>query len=331
VLAFSWAILSESTDVGALADRIRFAAAPVSWGVQDDPGPAWEQSFERVLDQIVSAGYTGTELGPYGFFPTDPTVLTESLDRRGMSLLSSFVPVPIADPSKQANVIDHVRKVGTLLSALGSKLLVLSDCQTPRRQALAGRVPVDGRESLTGEQWKQVASTVAEIENAAAEFGLRLVFHPHVATYVETPLEVERLFESLAATQVGLCLDTGHCVYGGGDPMEEARKYRSLLRYVHIKDIHARTLGEARRLELSFEQAVGAGVFSSIGDGCIDFDGFFRLMAQQAYSGWMVVEQDVIYGQTKIPPVDSMRSSLKYLKNVVAGLESSIPVAEQKY
>ena len=113
--------------------------------------------------------------------------------------------------------------------------------------------------------------------------------------------------------------------------MEEARKYRSLLRYVHIKDIHARTLGEARRLELSFEQAVGAGVFSSIGDGCIDFDGFFRLMAQQAYSGWMVVEQDVIYGQTKIPPVDSMRSSLKYLKNVVAGLESSIPVAEQKY
>lgn len=331
MLAFSWAILSEGTDVGALSDRIRFAAAPVSWGVQDDPGPAWEQSFERVLDQIVSAGYTGTELGPYGFFPTDPRVLTESLDRRGLSLLSSFVPVPIADPSKQANVIDHVRKVGTLLSALGSKLLVLSDCQTPKRQALAGRVPVDGRESLTGEQWKQVASTVAEIENAAAEFGLRLVFHPHVATYVETPLEVERLFESLASTQVGLCLDTGHCVYGGGDPMEEARKYRSLLRYVHIKDIHARTLGEARRLELSFEEAVGAGVFSSIGEGCIDFDGFFRLMVQEAYSGWMVVEQDVIYDKTKIPPVESMCSSLKYLKNVVSSLESSIPLAAQKY
>ena len=91
------------------------------------------------------------------------------------------------------------------------------------------------------------------------------------------------------------------------------------------------SLGEARRLELSFEQAVGAGVFSSIGAGCIDFDGFFRLMAQEAYSGWMVVEQDVIYGQTKIPPVDSMRSSLEYLKNLVSSLESSIPFAPEKY
>lgn len=326
MLRFIWATPSEGTDVAELSDRIQFAAAPVSWGVQDDPGPAWEQSFERVLDEMVSAGYTGTELGPYRFFPTDPGVLAESLNRRAMSLLSSFVPVPIADTSRKAKVIDHVRKVGTLLSALGSKLLVVSDRQTPKRQALAGRVPVDGRESLTGEQWKQVASTVAEIENAAGEFGLRLVFHPHVATYVETPMEVERLFESLASTQVGLCLDTGHCVYGGGDPIEEARKYRSLLRYVHIKDINARTLGEARRAGLSFEQAVGAGVFSSIGDGSIDFDGFFRLMAQDAYSGWMVVEQDVIYGKTKIPPVDSMRSSLKYLKNVVRSLESSTPM-----
>jgi inosose dehydratase len=327
---FTWATPSESTEVEELSKRIHFAAAPVSWGVQDNPGPAWEQPYERVLDEILSAGYTGTELGPYGYFPTDPKPLAESLYRRRMSLLSSFVPVPLADPSKKGKVIEHVRKVGALLSALGAKFLVLADCQTPRRQALAGRVPVDGSESLTADQWKQVAVTVGEVEKAAAEFGQRLVFHPHVATYVETPTEVERLFDSLTSTQVGLCLDTGHCAYGGGDPTEEARKYRSLLRYVHIKDINAQVLGEVRRKSLNFEQAVGAGVFSTIGEGCIDFEGFLCFVAQNDYSGWMVVEQDVIYGKFKVPPVESMRSSLSYLKGVISSLVSPGTLAAKK-
>src|SRR5579859_6366393 len=113
--------------MGLFSKRIQFASAPVSWGVQDDPSPAWEQPYECILDEILSAGYTGTELGPYGYFPTDPKVLGKSLKRRQMFLLSSFVPVPIADPLAKGKVIDHVRKVGALLSALGAKLLVLSD------------------------------------------------------------------------------------------------------------------------------------------------------------------------------------------------------------
>ena len=83
-----------------LSEHFHFASAPVSWGEQDDFGPAWDQPYERILDEIVSAGYTGTELGPYGYFPTDPAVLTKSLQRRALTLLSSFVPVPITDPSK---------------------------------------------------------------------------------------------------------------------------------------------------------------------------------------------------------------------------------------
>src|SRR5713101_5248644 len=161
------------------SERIHFASAPVSWGIQDDPGPAWEQPYERILDEILSAGYAGTELGPYGYFATDPEVLAESL-------------------------IQHVRKVGALLSALGAKVLVLSDAQTAKRQQLASRVHLDGRDSLTIQQWKQVGRIIGEVERTAGEFGLSLVFHPHVATYVETPAEVEHLFESLASTQVGL-------------------------------------------------------------------------------------------------------------------------------
>jgi inosose dehydratase len=309
------------------SERIRFASAPVSWGVQDDPGPAWEQPYEQILEEIVSAGYTGTELGPYGFFPTDPGVLTKTLQRFGLAMLSSFVPVPITEPSRGEKVIEQVRKVGALLSALGAPLLVLADCQTPQRTQIAGRVPVDGSKSLTLAQWKGVGAIIRQVERSAAEFGLRVVFHPHVATFVETPLEVECLFDALAGAQVGLCLDTGHCVYGGGDPTDEARKYRSLLQYVHIKDIDARILGEARRQKLNFEQAIGAGVFSRIGAGCIDFDGFFRFLAESSYSGWAIVEQDVIYGKTVTPPMDSMRASLSYLKNIVSKLSSARQLA----
>jgi inosose dehydratase len=248
----------------------------------------------------------------------------------GLTLLSSFVPVPITDPSKTATVIEHVRRVGSLLSALGAKLLVLSDCQTPERRQIAGRVPVDGSKSLNAAQWKQVGAVIGDVERAAAEFGLHLVFHPHVATFVETTMEVECLFNALAGTQVGLCLDTGHCVYGGGDPTEEARKYRSLLRYVHIKDVNTTVLGEARRKKLDFEGAVGAGVFCRIGEGCIDFEGFFRFLAEIQYSGWVVVEQDVIYGKTAVPPVESMRASLDYLKGVISKLESSASTTRKK-
>jgi inosose dehydratase len=303
-----------------LSEQIRFACAPVSWGVQDDPGPAWAQPYQSVLGEIASAGYTGTELGPYGYFPTDPGLLKDILQRLGLKLLSSFVPVPIADPSRTAHVIEHVRKVGALLSSLGAELLVLADCQTPERREIAGRVPIDGSKSLKAGQWKQVGSVVRDVVRAAEEFGLRLVFHPHVATFVETPDEVECLFEVLGGAPVSLCLDTGHCVYGGGDPVDEAKKYRSILRYIHIKDINSHVLGEARRSRLNFDQAVGAGVFSSIGDGCIDFSSFFQLLSETNYAGWAVVEQDVIYGKTTVPPAESMRASLNYLNRMISSL-----------
>lgn len=308
------------------SERIRFASAPVSWGVQDDPGPAWKQSYEQILGEIVSAGFTGTELGPYGFFPTDPAVLKETLQRFGLTMLSSFVPVPITEPALGEKVIEQVRRVGGLLFALGAPLLVLADCQTPQRREIAGRVPVDGSKSLTLAQWKGVGEIIRRVEQAAAEFRLRVVFHPHVATHVETPGEVQCLFDALAGAPIGLCLDTGHCVYGGGDPTDEARKYRSLLQYVHIKDINAHVLGEARRQKLDFEQAIGAGVFSRIGSGCIDFDGFFRFLAESRYCGWAIVEQDVIYGKTVIPPVESMRASLSYVRNIVSKLSSAGPL-----
>src|SRR5246127_1189115 len=219
-----------------MASRFHFASAPDSWGVLDYPGPSWNQSYEKMLDEMVTAGYTGTELGPYGFFPTDPAVLKPQLDRRKLKLLGSFVPVVLSDPASAGIAVEQIRKVGNLLATLKAPFLVLADAQSDERNRISGRVPADGSASLTAAQWKNVAKVVEEAARVANEFGLDLVFHPHVATYVETPEECERFFDATSHTKIGLCLDTGHCVYGHGDSVKEAEKYKDKLRFVHIKD-----------------------------------------------------------------------------------------------
>jgi inosose dehydratase len=303
--------------MGGLTERFLFACAPDSWGVLDYPGPSWEQSYEKMLDEIVEAGYTGTELGPYGFFPTDPKVLQPQLEKRKLKLLASFVPVKMTDPAAGAAVMERIRKVGNLLAALKAPFLVMADDQSTERNAYSGRVYDPGCPTLTAEQWKHVGKIVADAEKVAKEFGLDLVFHPHVATYVETPEECERFFDATSHTNIGLCLDTGHCVYGYGDAVKEAEKYKSKLRFVHIKDCNVTVLQEVRKKKWTFEEAIEHKVFTIIGQGSIDFLSFFRTLLKNGYSGWSVVEQDVKFGATEIPPKVSVAASLKYLKGVI--------------
>src|SRR5713101_3268838 len=269
---------------------------------------------------MVEAGYTGTELGPYGFFPTDPKILQPELEKRKLKLLASFVPVRMTDPSACAAVIERIRKVGNLLATLKAPFLVMADDQSTERNAYSGRVYDPGCPTLTAEQCKHVGKIVADAEKVAKEFGLDLVFHPHVATYVETPEECERFFDATSHTNVGLCLDTGHCVYGHGDSVKEAEKYKNKLRFVHIKDCNVKVLEEARRNKWTFEEAIEHKVFTIIGKSDIDFPAFFRTLVKNNYSGRMVVEQDVKFGATPVPPAESIAASLKYLRGVVSDL-----------
>ena len=309
--------------MSALKDRFLFASAPDSWGVLDYPGPSWEQSYEKMLDETVESGYAGTELGPYGFFPTDPKILRPQLEKRKLKLLASFVPVKMTDPAAGQAVIERIRKVGHLLAAVKAPFLVMADDQSHERNAFSGRAYDPGCPTLSAEQWKHIGKIVAEAEKVAGEFGLDLVFHPHVATYVETPEECELFFDATSHSNVGLCLDTGHCVYGHGDSVKEAEKYKDKLRFVHIKDCNVKVLLEARKNEWTFEEAIEHKVFTIIGKGDIDFPAFFRTLLKNGYSGWSVVEQDVKFGATEIPPKTSIAASLKYLNGVVSQLETA--------
>jgi inosose dehydratase len=154
---------------------------------------------------------------------------------------------------------------------------------------------------------------VAEAAQVAEEFGLDLVFHPHTSTHVETPQETEQFFDATSGSKIGLCLDTGHCAYSGGDPVAEAEKYRKILRFIHIKDVDDKVMAKVRNSDMNFEQAIAANAFTIIGQGSVDFPAFFRVLKKNGYSGWMVVEQDVTFGATVVPPVESVAASLKYL------------------
>jgi inosose dehydratase len=307
-----------------LKERFQFASAPDSWGVLDYPGTSWEQSYEKMLDEMVEAGYTVTELGPYGFFPPDPKILQPQLEKRRLKLLASFVPVRMTDPGAGTAVIERIRKVGNLLSTLNAPFLVIADDQSNERNAFSGRVYDKGCPTLSSEQWKHIGRIVADAEKVANDFGLDLVFHPHVATYVETPEECELFFDATSHTNVGLCLDTGHCVYGHGDSVKEAEKYKSRLRFVHIKDCDFSVLEAARRNKWTFEEAIEHKVFTVIGQGNIDFPAFFRTLVKNGYAGWSVVEQDVKFGATPIPPAQSIAASLKYLRGVVNDLGTAV-------
>jgi inosose dehydratase len=312
--------------MSAIKDRFLFACAPDSWGVLDYPGPSWEQSYQLMLDEMVEAGYTGTELGPYGFFPTDPLVLRPQLEKRKLKLLGSFVPVKMTDPAAGVAVMERIRKVGRLLATLKAPFLVMADDQSNERNAYSGRAYDQGCPTLTANHWKHVGAIVADAEKVANEFGLDLVFHPHVATYVETPEECECFYDATSHTNIGLCLDTGHCLYGYGDPVKEAEKYKHKLRFVHLKDCDTKILELARKNKWTFEEAIEHKVFTIIGKGAIDFPAFFRTLLKYGYSGWSVVEQDVKFGHTEIPPKCSVAESLTYLNAVVDRLAKSAGV-----
>jgi inosose dehydratase len=272
------------------------------------------------MDEMVEAGYTGSELGPYGFLPTDSKILQPQLEKRGLQILGSFVPVKLGDQAAGKAAVARIRQVGQLLAALKAPFLVMADDQSAERNAFSGRAYDSGCPVLSAEQWRYVGRVVAEAEKVANEFGLDLVFHPHVATYMETPEECEKFFDATSHTNIGLCLDTGHCVYGRGESVKEAEKYRDKLRLVHIKDCNANVLQMARRNQWTFEEAIEHKVFTVIGQGSIDFPAFFRTLAKNRYSGWAVVEQDVKFGDTTIPPAESVAASLKYLRGVISTL-----------
>ena len=298
-----------------MSSAIRVGTAPVSWGVLEVEGWGENRPYGDVLDEMVQAGYDGTELGPYGFLPTDASTLVRELRSRGLELVAAFVPLPLARADAREASFQDAIKVMDLLAAGGAGIVVLADEMSAQRMAVAGRA--QSSDTLTDPQWKDAAAYLERVARTANARGLRAAFHHHGGTYVETPAEVERLLELTDPSLIGLCFDTGHYYLGGGDPVELARKHATRIWHLHWKDVDARVLDEVKREGIGYLEAVRRGVFCELGKGAVDFRGVMRALEAGGYRGWSIFEQDVDPTQPGVNPAASAARSRSFLRDAL--------------
>lgn len=296
---------------------IKIANAPCSWGVLEFELDGKAAGFEQVLNEIHETGYEGTELGDWGFMPTVPSELRKELDKRSLSMVGAFVPVFLKDRSKHTSGAEAAVKTAKLMADAGyhDAFIVLADDNgsVKERTLNAGRVtPSMG---LTVDEWKVFAEganlVAAEVKTKT---GLRTVFHHHCAGYVETPDEIDSLLRYTDPSLLGLVLDMGHYMFGGGDPLEVLKKHKDRIWHIHFKDCHPGIAAKSRTEGWDYFNSVGNGVFCELGKGSVDFTSIVKELHAQKYSGWIVVEQDVLPGMGN-PKICAQRNR-EYIKSL---------------
>jgi len=267
----------------------RLASAPCTWGV-------WERTVDRddlippklMLETVRELGYTGIELGPPGYLGADADAVLRTLDPYGLELVGAFAPLRIADEDGFRADLDFLDRTIAILAATGAHgPVVLAGDENEIRLAAAGRPDAIRATSLRGDDFKRAAERIQHAAERARAAGVSAAFHPHTATYIESPDEVSALLD---ATDVSIAFDTGHTIVGGGDPVEFARTARDRISHLHLKDVDPNVLARVRSQELTVEQAWESGLFCEFGTGAVDFPAVLGALGD--FAGWAVVEQD---------------------------------------
>jgi inosose dehydratase len=291
----------------------RIAAAPISWGVCEVPGWGFQLGLDTVLTQMREIGIAATEFGPDGFLPDAPADKASTLERHGLAAVGQFVPVVLHEAAHDP--LPQVRAaVDGLVAAHAGTLIVA---------AATGSVGYDARPVLDDAGWGRLLGNLDRIARLAAEHGLTAALHPHVGTMVESGAETQRVLDD---SSIGLCLDTGHLLIGGGDPVALAASHPDRILHVHLKDV---LLSWARRVQdgtVSYTDAVAGGMYVPLGKGDIDIGAIVTSLEDSGYAGWYVLEQDTVLtgdptsspgssGSSGAPdPVADSRTSIAHLK-----------------
>jgi inosose dehydratase len=293
---------------------VKIAAAPISWGVCEVPGWGRVLPPATVLGEMGTLGLAATELGPPGYLPTRPADLQGLLATHELRLVGGFLAVPLHDADLKRSTVDEAQRSAVLLSSAGAEVLVLA--------AATGLSGYDDRPALDPAQWSRLVDTAATVRDVAGAHGLRTVLHPHVGTHVERTEEVERF---LVDSDLPLCLDTGHLLIGGTDPVDLARRHPDRIGHLHLKDVRADLADAVRTGRLGYAEAVRRGVYVPLGDGDVDIEAMVRFVHGAGYRGWYVLEQDTALGEAD--PVDTparhTARSLDHLDRIIARLPTA--------
>ncbi len=277
---------------------IQIANAPCSWGViENTEGDRF--GYKNVLTEMQEAGYPGTELGHWGFMPTDPGKLSAELAHHNLQLLGSWVSVRLYDETYHDRGIELAIKTARLMAEVGGQdcfVIIGDDHSTvPTRSNLSGRIMPE--HALDDAGWAVYTKGAMRVAEAVKrETGLRSIIHHHGATYVETPDEITRFLDGTDPSLVGLCFDTGHCALGGGDPVEILKKHSDRIWHVHFKDFDPEIVEEAKVAGWDYKGMIGRGLFPELGQGNVDFVSVLNTLNDLGYDDWIVVEQDVLPG-----------------------------------
>ncbi|GHU48159.1 inosose dehydratase [Spirochaetia bacterium] len=267
--------------------NITLGIAPIGWTNDDLPELGGEIPFEQCVSEMALAGFTGSEVG--NKYPKDPAVLNPHLARRGLTIcnawFSSFLTTAPYE-TVEADIIKH----RDFLYAVGARIIGASE----QGHSVQGKeLPIfDAKPVFTDDEWSRLTTGLTKLGKLAADKGMKLTYHHHMGTGVQTAAEIDRLMNNTDPALLGLLYDTGHLVFSGEDHIAVLNKWLGRIRHVHLKDVRPAIRKQAVEGKWSFPHAVRSGVFTVPGDGSIDFEPIFEALQKADYEGWWVVEAE---------------------------------------
>lgn len=293
--------------------RASIGTAPMLWS-HADGAPNDGTEAMAILDEIARVGYEGTQFG--NGFP-EGTALRDALRERGLQLAEVYVPIPATVDGPVADALDIAEERLRLLHEGEGEVLCLALDSSPGRDEAAGRAGEPGTPALTDAGWESLVRLIHAIADRATALAHPVAFHPHGGTFIETPAEVERLAAATDPERMGICLDVGHYLVGGGDPVTAIRALGQRVTHVHLKDVDPAVL---TRLQAGALVGLGHGirerVFTELGAGMLDIDGVIAALAELDYAGWLIVEQDTTWA----PPSESAAIGRRMLASALRRL-----------
>lgn len=268
-------------------NKVKLGIAPIAWTNDDMPDLGAENTFEQCVSEMALAGFTGCEVG--NKYPRDTAVLKKALELRGMQICNAWFSSFLTTKPYEEVEKDFIEYI-TFLKEMGAKVVGMSE----QGHSIQGTdKPIfEAKYVMNDEEWDTLCTGINKLGKVAKDMGIKLCFHHHMGTVVQTEEEIDRLMANTDPELFGLLFDCGHLAYCGEDYMSVLNKYADRIRHVHLKDIRPEKVEQVKREHLSFLQGVRLGTFTVPGDGVIDFKPIFDVLEKTGYEGYVLVEAE---------------------------------------